>query len=336
MSQPRTGSHGLKENKMAIPSYDQFISPLLLFLASQHAPVRKRDADEAVANALGLTESERRELLPSGSQSVHANRMGWAHDRLKRAGLSSSVRRGIWLLTERGREYASRFPTGLSDSEIVRLASIEDPVHETLKGLVHPNAQPTSLGGPQSRPAPHLPSSSQPFVPPAISPDERIEAAIDEIRGSVATELLESIASASPLFFEGLVLDLLHAMGYGMSRADLQQTKRSGDGGIDGIISLDRLGLQKVYVQAKRWSGPVSSNQIRDFIGALTTQGASMGVFITSSTYTKDALRTAEMMRGGSLVLVDGARLANLMMDHRVGVSHNPVFIPTVDGDYFE
>lgn len=124
-------------------------------------------------------------------------------------------------------------------------------------------------------------------------------------------------------------------MGYGTSRSDLQRVGGSGDGGIDGIISLDRLGLEKVYVQAKRWKNSVGSPEIQGFMGALQLQGASKGVFITTSAFTRDAKEAANRARG-SIVLVDGAQLAALMMDHGVGVSHKPLRIPKVDGDYFE
>ena len=182
-------------------------------------------------------------------------------------------------------------------------------------------------------------TASTPAAEPAAaeksSPEERIESALAELRDSVARDLLELIGRAPPEFFESLVLDLLHAMGYGTNRSDLQRVGGSGDGGIDGIISLDRLGLEKVYVQAKRWKNPVGSPEIQTFMGALQLQSASKGVFITTSVFTRDAKESAARARG-TIVLVDGALLSSLMMDHGVAVSHKALRIPKVDNDYFE
>jgi restriction system protein len=172
-------------------------------------------------------------------------------------------------------------------------------------------------------------------VPTKTSPDESIEKALSEIVDSVAHDLLERIGQAPPAFFERLVLELLHVMGYGLSRSDLQQVGGSGDGGIDGVISLDRLGLEKVYIQAKRWQGTVGSPQIQTFMGALQLQSANKGVFLTTSAFTKDARDAAAKARG-AVVLVDGARLTQLMIEHGVAVTHKLVKVPKIDGDYFE
>jgi restriction system protein len=171
----------------------------------------------------------------------------------------------------------------------------------------------------------------------AMSPTDRIESAVRDIRSSVIEDLLDLIGRESPSFFERLVLDLLLAMGYGTSRREIQSVGRSGDGGIDGIISLDRLGLQKVYVQAKRWQGSVGSPTVRDFIGALSTHhGADKGVLFTLSSFTQDAYATAASMRSGTIVLIDGRRLAELMVDHQIGVTHQVVQVPKIDSDYFD
>ena len=167
------------------------------------------------------------------------------------------------------------------------------------------------------------------------SPQEKIEAGILALRASVAEDILEVIGRSSSEFFEQLVLDVLHAMGYGTSRQDLQRVGRSGDGGIDGIISLDRLGLQKVYVQAKKWQNQVGSPQIQGFMGALQLRGADRGVLITCGSISGPAWDAARQARG-SVVLVDGKRLAQLMIEHGVGVSHETVKVPKIDMDYFE
>jgi restriction system protein len=175
-------------------------------------------------------------------------------------------------------------------------------------------------------------------IPPpasvAASPDDRLEAAIAEMRRAVAAELLETLSQVPPAAFETIVLELLHRMGYGANRSDLQRVGKAGDGGIDGVISLDRLGLEKVYVQAKRWQGPVGRPEVQGFNGALAGQRAGKGVFITTSSFTTQAVEFARSVEG--IVLVDGPRLTELMIDHEVGVTLRPVNVPRIDGDYFE
>ena len=166
------------------------------------------------------------------------------------------------------------------------------------------------------------------------TPDDRLERALTDLRDTTAEDLLETIGRNSPKFFEMLVLDLIHAMGYGASRADLQHAGRSGDGGIDGIISLDRLGLEKVFVQAKRWQNPVGPESVQAFYGALEGRRANKGVFITTSSFTSGAIEFASLIE--KIVLIDGARLAELMIEYGVGVSHRLVKIPKIDSDYFE
>jgi len=160
------------------------------------------------------------------------------------------------------------------------------------------------------------------------------ERAVAELKHSVAAELLEVLSQVSPQYFETIVLDLLHRMGYGASRADLQRVGGVGDGGIDGVISLDRLGLEKVYVQAKRWQGNVGRPDVQGFYGALAGQRANKGVFITTSTFSPQALEFARSVE--RIVLIDGAKLAELMIEHEVGVTLRPVKVPKLDSDYFE
>jgi restriction system protein len=166
------------------------------------------------------------------------------------------------------------------------------------------------------------------------SPDDRLDGALSELRTTVAAELLEVLGQASPKFFEAVVLDLLHKMGYGASRSDLQRVGGAGDGGIDGVISLDRLGLEKVYVQAKRWQNTVGRPEVQAFYGALAGQRANKGVFITTSSFTPQAVEFVRSVE--RIVLVDGARLAELMIDHEVGVTLRPLRVPRLDSDYFE
>lgn len=304
---------------MTVPTFDQFIEPLLRYLAEHPGGAAATDAYDAIAARVGLDAEARMELLPSGRQAVFKNRIGWAQDRLKRAGFSGSPRRGFWQLTPTGAAFAASnktIPTG----DLEQLASVG-------------RARLRRTDAPQDNNAPAV--VIEPTVTTRQSPEERIEAAVAELRDSVARDLIELIGRSPPEFFENLVLDLLHAMGYGTNRAALQRVGGSGDGGIDGIISLDRLGLEKVYVQAKRWKPNVGSPEIQGFMGALQLQGASKGVFITTSAFTRDAKEAATRARG-TIVLVDGAMLTALMIDHGVAVSHQALRVPKVDSDYFE
>lgn len=168
----------------------------------------------------------------------------------------------------------------------------------------------------------------------ARSPDDRLNDALKEIRDSVAIDLLANLLQVSPTRFEFIVLDVLHKLGYGSHRNDLQRIGGTGDGGIDGIISLDKLGLERIYVQAKRWQGTVGRPDLQAFYGALAGQKAKRGIFITTSGYTAHAIDFAKSVEG--LVLIDGNRLVNLMMDNEIGVSSQVIKLPKLDMDYFE
>ena len=168
----------------------------------------------------------------------------------------------------------------------------------------------------------------------AISPEEQIERALEKVREAVAADLLHRLGAADPSFFERAVLDVLHAMGYGRSRRDLQQVGGSSDGGIDGIISLDRLGFEKVYMQAKRWQSNVGRPEIQGFFGALSGRRASKGVFITTAGFTREAREFAASV-DHALVLINGRELASLMIEYGVGVSRRAEYIPQIDSDYF-
>ena len=238
---------------MPVPTYDRFIEPILRFLATHPEGAYAKNAHEAAADALGLTAADREEMLPSGIQAAYKNRAGWAHDRLKRAGLSSSPRRGFWRLTEAGMAFNAEHSGPLSDALREEVATANLTVR--LRG--HDETVPLS---------PPVVSTKEASL---SSPDDRLGQALQELREAAELELLELLAGVSPTFFESIVLDLLHRMGYGTSRQDLQRVGGSGDGGIDGIISLDRLGLEKVYVQAKRWQSSVGRPELQAFYGAL-------------------------------------------------------------------
>jgi restriction system protein len=305
---------------MSIPTYDKFIEPLLGYLAKHPDGERASVVYEAAADALGISDDDKLMVLPSRTQPVYKNRVGWAHDRLKRAGLSSSPRHGYWKLTEKGLAFAQTHQRPLSESQIKELAVVDPAVR--LRPLRTVDGD-TNVS--------HLEQSGKDSV---ATPDDLLEGAIIELKEATSADLLETIGRGSPKFFENLVLDLLHAMGYGTTREDLQRVGGPHDEGIDGIISLDRLGLEKVFVQAKRWQGSVGREAVQAFYGALAGQHANKGVLITTSTFTQHAVEFAKSIE--RIVLIDGARLTELMMEYGVGVSHRTVKIPKVDSDYFE
>jgi len=297
---------------MAIPSYDSCIYPLLQTLAAYPDGARVSELQDRTADRLGLSAEERAEILPSGAQMVFRNRIGWAHDRLKRQQLSESPRRGWWRITPTGRLFLAAHPDGIDDALRLRLARLS----------VTDNGD--------------MASHSATDSVPDSSPEERIDAAVKELHDSVARDLLEHIGQCTPAFFERLVLDLLHALGYGVSRSDLRQTGGPGDGGIDGIIALDRLGLEKVYVQAKRWQNTIGSPQLHEFYGALAARKARKGVFITTSDFSTQAREFSRSVADG-IVLVNGADLARFMIETGVGVTvKRQVHIVSIDSDYFE
>ena len=273
---------------------------------------------EAVALALDISESDKQQLLASGTQPVYKNRAGWAHDRLKRAGLSESPRRGLWKLTDKGVEFTTSHPSTLQPSEIEYIATGFNEVR---------------LKTPHQSLACELTDRSIDKTA-TQTPEDRIEQALSEIRQSVCAEMLQSLSTVNPVFFEAIVLDLLHKMGYGTNRADLQRVGGSGDAGIDGIISLDKLGLEKVYVQAKRWQNSIGRPEVQAFYGALAGQRANKGVFITTSFYTQQAIEFAKSVE--KIVLVDGKQLVELLIDYEIGTSSKTVKIPKFDSDYFE
>lgn len=303
---------------MAVPTYDLFIEPVLRYLAAHPEGVSAKDAHEAAADVLCVSDEDKQELLPSGAQLIYKNRAGWAHDRLKRAGLSSSPRRGTWKITKEGLEFVASHPEPFSATTSTELAM----------GYIGVRLRPQPENGDRHE------QEELPVISPVASPDDRLGEALREIRQTAESELLELLGNVSPSFFETIVLDLLHAMGYGTSRIDLQRVGGVGDGGIDGVISLDRLGLEKVYVQAKRWQSSVGRPDLQAFYGALAGHKARKGVFITTSSYTAQALEFARSVEG--IVLVDGLRLSGLMIDHEIGVNARVLRIPKIDSDYFD
>jgi restriction system protein len=304
---------------MSVPDFQTLMLPVLKQLSSngEQPPAAIR---EAVANAFQLTPEDLAEMLPSGRQATFANRVAWALGYLKQAALAESPRRGVYRLTDRGRTVLAE---GLDRVDIQYLMRFPEFVAFRTPG---------SAGQPDAEPRLGV---SKPEAA-TLTPDEEMRVGYTRLRESLAAQVLERIRQVTPKFFEELVIDVLVAMGYGGSREDAASVVgRSGDEGIDGIIKEDRLGLDTIYVQAKRWKESVGRPDIQRFAGALQGQRARKGVFIATSYFTPDA-RTYVANLQTTIVLIDGKELAELMIDHGVGVSEAATFkVLKLDEDYF-
>jgi restriction system protein len=298
---------------MTIPDYQSIMLPLLE-LASDGQEHSLRQTIETLSEQFGLSHEERGELLPSGRQPTFDNRVGWARTYLKKAGLLESTRRGYFRITKRGRGILEKQPSEINTAYLRQFPEFVE--FQTPKQTE------------EEKPRPELDDS--------VTPEEEIEAAYLTLRDALITELLETVKSCSPAFFEQLVVDLLVKMGYGGTRKDAGQAiGRSGDGGIDGVIKEDRLGLDIVYVQAKKWENSVSRPEIQKFAGALQGQRARRGVFITTSDFSS-AARDYVSRIDSKIVLIDGETLAQLMLDFNIGVTSVATYeLKRVDLDYF-
>jgi len=299
--------------------------PVLRVLADGEARHRRTLAD-TMADHFDLTADERAQMLPSGKAPVIRSRTGWALSYMKQAGLVATPRRGWYQITPAGTEVISQDPKEIGNDFLMRFAGFQDF-----------RARSKADQGPE---APDPDEPQQPGSGPAKvveAPDEALDRAYSRLRAAVESELVDTLMSVSPIFFEELVIDLLVRMGYGGNRAEAARAiGRTGDGGIDGVIDEDRLGLDSIYVQAKRWQGSVGRPEIQKFAGALQGQRATKGIFITTSTFSRDAEEYAQRI-GTRIVLIDGRRLASLMFEHDVGVASRRTYIvKDVDGDYFE
>ncbi len=297
---------------MSVPKFDQLLLPLLQFArdGQEHA---LKDAIQYIENHFKLTDAEKSQLLPSGHQRTIVNRAGWARTHLMKAGMIEYPRRGCLRITPRGSEYLSKNPTALTVDDLAQYPDYEANWHPSDSGIQKDSKESQEL-----------------------TPEERIEGAFDELKGDLISNLLDQISKVSPAFFERLVVDVLLAMGYGGSLKDAGKAiGKSGDGGIDGTINEDKLGLDVIYIQAKRWEATVGRPEIQKFMGALAGKRAKKGVFITTSSYSNDARTYADSI-DAKIVLVDGKQLAELMIEHGVGVSQQDAYIvKKIDADYF-
>ena len=313
---------------MAVPTFADMIPPLLQVLAAHEEGIEVHKVYVLVAEAVNLTEEDRALMVPSKSQAIYKNRIGWAQDSLKRMAWSSSPRYGVWKITPAGLEALKNHPNGFTQAEVKAISRANSTVK---MADLFPTSGGTFTHG-EKEPVALEPTS---LVVESDSPDDLMQKALTQIRASVERDVLERLRQVSPLKFETLVLDLLHAMGYGLNRESLKRVGGSGDGGIDGIVPLDRLGLNKVYVQAKRWQGSVGSPEVQTFMGALQLHHADRGVLMTSGDFSKPAIDIAARAKG-VIVLIDGAEMARLMVEFEVGAEHRAMKVPTLRADAFE
>jgi restriction system protein len=302
-----------------IPDYQSLMLPLLR-LVSDRQEYKYRDIIEKLAVEYKLTDEERKELLASGNQAIFDNRVGWAKTYLKKAGLLDSPKRATFVITELGLQVLNKKPDRIDAKYLRQFPEFLEFVHagrnenESEEEIVsHETTEQT--------------------------PEENLDRAYQRIRKSLATELLNNVIELSPTFFERLVVELLVKMGYGGSIKDAGKAiGKSGDEGIDGTIKEDKLGLDIIYIQAKRWKtgNVVGRPEIQKFVGALAGQGAKKGIFITTSNFTKEALEYTPKNET-KIVLIDGEQLAQLMIDYNLGCTTQQVYeLKKIDTDYFD
>lgn len=299
-----------------IPDYQSIMLPLLK-LNGDNATHRFRDVVDILGAQFQLSDRELKELLPSGTQAIFENRVGWARFYLTKAGLLKSERRGTHQITEQGLSFLKSNPKELRTKDLDNFKAFVD-----FKNSVEKKA---------------TTEQKESDIITEETPEEALEYAYLKLKNDLSRDLLSTIKSCSPSFFERLVIDLITKMGYGGSRKDAGQALgRSGDGGIDGIIKEDKLGLDTIYIQAKKWDNTVPIKEIRDFAGALLSKKSRKGIFITTSNFPKSAYEYVESIEH-RIILIDGERLTNLMFEYNIGVGVQSVYeVKRIDTDYFE
>lgn len=304
---------------MPVPDYQTFMLPLLRAVAdgAEHSV---RDVRERLAAEFKLSPADHAEMLPSGKQSVFDNRVGWAKTYMEKAGLLETVRRGVYRITKTGKGVLAEKPAKIDKEFLKRFTPFQEFLALQREGS---DEQVTSA-----------PETASP-----ATPQEQLEAAYRSIRQKVESEVLQAVLNASPAFFEKLVVELLVAMGYGGTLRDAGKALGgTGDGGIDGVINEDRLGFDAIYVQAKRWTeNTVGRPTVQSFAGSLLAKKGRKGVFITTSTFSRDAHDyVKEIEANAKIVLIDGLTLAAHMVDFGIGVNTVSAFeVKRLDSDYF-
>ena len=300
---------------MAVPDFQTIMLPFLKFAQSQ-TEISTREIINHLSTHYNLSEEEINERIPSGYQTKLYNRVSWVFTHFKKAGLIENTRRGFCVITDRGLNLLKQNPEKIDLKTLHQFSEFVE--FKNLKRIKETAVNPIENAVTEK------------------TPDEILIESYRKIRESLADEIIEKIKSCSPIFFEHLVVDLLVKMGYGGTLQDAgKAVGKSGDGGIDGIIKEDRLGLDIIYLQAKRWEAVVGRPEIQKFAGALQGQRARKGVFITTSDFTKEAREYVSLI-DSKIILIDGEELAELMIDYNVGVSNATIYeIKRIDSDYF-
>ncbi len=301
---------------MAIPDFQSLMLPLLQFCGDGEEHTN-REALESLADEFDMSEEEQKQLLPSGQQRTFDNRVAWARAHMKMAGLIENTRRGVFRITSRGQEILNKPPSGIN---LKFLRQFPEYIEARDKHKNHRQQNEADVSDEKE----------------SQTPAEQLEEAYQVIRDNLASDLLAQLKSSSSIFFEKVVVEVLVKMGYGGSRKDAGKAiGRSGDEGIDGIIKEDRLGLDIIYIQAKKWENSVSRPEIQKFAGALQGKRARKGIFITTSEFSKGAHEYVSAI-DSKIILIDGQQLSQLMIDHNVGVSTDAVYeLKQLDSDYF-
>jgi restriction system protein len=299
-----------------IPDYQSIMLPLLEFI-SDGKEHKMRNVTDGLAIKLGVTEDEQKELLPSGVAPIFYNRTAWAKTYLKKAGLIESPKQGIVIISKRGLEVLKNKPSAVNVKFLKQFSEFVE--FQTTK-------REDEIG---------IETNEDQYKQ---TPEESLETAYQKIRASLASELINKVVELSPSFFEKLVVELLVKMGYGGSMKDAgKAVGKSGDEGIDGTIKEDKLGLDIIYIQAKRWKpgNIVGRPELQKFVGALAGQGAKKGIFITTSSFTKEAIDYTPRNET-KIVLIDGNQLAQLMIDYNLGCTSQQTYeVKKIDSDYF-
>lgn len=291
---------------MAVPRYEEMMLPVLEELAD--GGIRSgQDVAHAVARKMNLSVEDLEMMLPSGKQKVFQNREAWAATYLAKAGLIQRPERGYLKITERGLAVLAQKPSKIDNEFLFRFKEFQDFKDKTPSDIANDS-----------------------------TPQEELEKGLQSIAASVRDEILERLHEIAPSRFEEIVIDVLVAMGYGGSHKDAAKAVGgSGDGGIDGVINEDRLGLDTIYIQAKRWKANIGRPEVQSFVGALSGRHATKGIFISTSSFTNDAREYVKSLRE-RVILIDGERLASLMFEFNIGVSTEETYhVKRIDTDYF-
>jgi len=299
----------------SIPQYHTLMLPLLKVMGAG-TELTTNQMRDAVADHLGLSAEALSQRLPSGTQTAFDNRMGWARTYLYKAGLIERLRRATYVISQSGKDLLSNPPAAI-DAEFLRS-------YEQFNDFF-----PTTRNGKQD-----LIESDD--IDDDLTPEEQIEKGVRRIQNELQDEVLDRLKQLPPEGFEQLVLRLLVGMGYGGSMADVQGVARGADGGVDGVVNQDHLGLDRIYIQAKRWEGSVGRPVIQNFAGALDLVGAKKGVIMTTATFSQPAHDCVATIKDKRIILVDGKRMSELMLKHGIGVSTKQTFmIQRMDEDFF-